>query len=384
VTLKQAAAIVGIAETPVGKVPGRTTTELYADAVVGAVADAGLTLEDVDGLITGNARFESYLYHADMVAEYLNIQPPHAINVSTGGSTTGQALGHAAMLVATGQCRNVVVAMADKLATGVDRSTVVESMATIGHPNFEAPYGPMIPALYALFAQRYQWRYGIDPAHVAEVAVVDRFHASLGDTAQYREPLDVDDVLSSRVIADPIHLLECSPVSDGGAAIVVSAPEVDGPHRRVALLGIGEARGFEHVSSAPTLDATAAGESARAALEMAGVTLADVDVAMIYDAFAFIMCMQLEDIGFCEKGAGGDFVAAGNTRLGGALPVNTHGGVLSHSHAGRPSSLFLITEAVHQLRGECGRRQVQDAELALVHMEGGIIASHCTAILGSV
>jgi acetyl-CoA acetyltransferase len=382
-TLQRAASITGIAETKVGKVPELTGTELYADATVRAVADAGIALEDVDGLISGNARFESYLYHADMLAEYLNIHPAHALNVTTGGSTTGQMLGHAAMLVATGQCRNVVVVMADKLATGVDRSAVVESMATIGHPQFESPYGPMIPALYALFAQRYQWQYDIDPAHVAEVAVVDRYHASLGDAAQYREPLTVDDVLSSRVIADPIHLLECSPVSDAGAAIVVSASDAEGPHRPVHLLGYGEARSFEHVSAAPVMHETVAGTSARIALEMAGVTLDDIDVAMIYDAFAFIMCMQLEDIGFCEKGAGGEFVAAGNTRLGGSLPTNTHGGVLSHSHAGRPSSLFLITEAVQQLRGTCGARQVDGAELALVHTEGGIIASHCTAILGA-
>ena len=381
-TLNRSASITGIAETKVGKVPERTVTELYADAVVAAVADAGLTLEDVDGLISGNARFEPYLYHADMLAEYLNIQPAHALNVTTGGSTTGQTLAHAAMLVATGQCRNVVVVMADKLATGVDRSAVVESMSTIGHPRFEAPYGPMVPALYALFAQRYQWQYGIDPAHVAEVAVVDRYHASLGETAQYREPLTADDVLSSRLIADPVHLLECSPVSDAGAAVVVSAPEAQGPHRPVLLLGLGEARSFEHVSSAPVLHETVAGESSRIAFEMAGLTHDDVDVAMIYDAFAFIMCMQLEDIGFCEKGAGGEFVAAGHTRLGGTLPTNTHGGVLSHSHAGRPSSLFLVTEAVQQLRGTCGARQVERAEVALVHMEGGIIASHCTALLG--
>jgi acetyl-CoA acetyltransferase len=381
--LKDSAVITGIAETPVGKVPDLTCTQLYADATLDAIADAGIAPEDVDGLISGNSRFEPFLYHADMLSEYLGIQPAHAVTLNTGGSTTGQALAHAATLISSGQCRHVVVVMADKLATGIDRSAVIESMATIGHPRYEAPFGPSIPALYALLGQRYQWECGVTPEQIAEVAVVDRYHASLGERAQYREPITVEDVLGSRLIADPLHLLECAPVSDAGAAIVVSAVDSGaGAHPLVSLMGLGEGRRFEHVSQAASLTETAAVESGRAAFAMAGVAPEDIDVAMVYDAFTFIQCMQLEDLGFCAKGEGGAFVADGNTRLGGRLPVNTNGGVLSHSHAGRPSGLLLITEAVAQLRGEAGGAQVADAELALVHTEGGILASHCTLILG--
>jgi acetyl-CoA acetyltransferase len=381
-TGRRRAVITGIADTPVGKVPDRTTTQLYADAAIAAAADAGVDLADVDGLISGNGRFDSFLYHGDMLAEYLGIAPAHASSVTTGGSTTAQVLMQAVSLVESARCDHVLVVMADKLATGVERGAVVESMATIGHPRYESPSGPMIPALYALLAQRYYWEYGIDPQDVAEVAVVDRYHASLTSTAQYRDPITAGDVLESRLIADPIHLLECAPVSDAGAAVMVSVDREGARHTPVRVLGMGEARRYEHVSQASSLTETGAVDSGKRAFATAGLSPSDVDVAYVYDAFAYIMCMQLEDLGFCAKGEGASFVASGNTRLGGSLPTNTHGGLLSHSHAGRPSSLLMVTEAVRQLRGDCGERQVAGAEVALVHTEGGILASHMTLLLG--
>jgi acetyl-CoA acetyltransferase len=291
----------------------------------------------------------------------------------------------AAGLIEVGICNVVCITMADKLATGLGRDATIESMATIGHPQFEAPFGPMIPALYALFAQRWMWQYRIEPEHVAMASVNDRFHAALHPLAQYRAPLTVADVLGSRLIADPLHMLECAPISDGGGAIVVTSPERARAlaTRPVYLLGIGEAHEHEHVSQARSLVETGAAVSGPAAFAMAGMQQQDIDVAMIYDPFSFVQCMHLEDLGFCAKGDGAAFVASGATRLGGSLPVNTHGGMLSHSHPGRPSALFLIVEAIRQLRGECGERQVAGARTALVHAEGGILSSHCTAIFGS-
>jgi acetyl-CoA acetyltransferase len=378
-------AVAGLGETPVGKVPGLSSLQLHASAIIDALDDAGLGLADVDCLITGNSRVAPYLYHAEMISEYLGIRPNHTMTVNTGGSTSAALMQIGAALLATGQATCVVIAKADNLATGMGRQATIESMATIGHPEFESHTGVFIPALYGLLAARYMYETSVMPEQVAHVAVTDRYHASLHPSAQFRTPIAVDDVLSSRVISDPLHMLECAPVSDAGCAIIMTTAERarDLRRRPVRLLGAGESHDFEHVSQAATLGRSGAVESGRLAFASAGMKPSEMDVAMIYDAFAFIQCMQLEDLGFCGRGEGGAFVADGHTRLGGSLPTNTHGGVLSHSHAGKPSALFLVVEAVRQLRGECGDRQVPGAETGLVHTEGGILASHCTLVLGT-
>ncbi len=374
--------ITGLGESPVGKVPEKSSTDLYAGVILDAVDDAGITPDDVDVLITGGSRVDPYLYHAEMMAEYLGITPPTCLTVNTGGSTSVSLLRQAAALLLAGMAEHVVIAKADNLATGMSRDSVVESMATIGHPELESPQGPTIPSLYALIEQRYLHRASLRPEEIAPVAVVDRYHASLNPAAQYRDPITTEDVLASRLISDPLRLLECAPVSDGGCAVVLSRRErASGKRPLVNVLAVGQAHDFEHVTQASSLEYTGARISGPAAFRDAGVSPSEIDVAMIYDAFAFIQCMQLEDLGFCAPGEGAAFVGDGNTRLGGALPVNTHGGVLSHSHAGRPSALFLVVEAARQLRNECGGRQVHGAATALVHGEGGILASHATAVL---
>jgi acetyl-CoA acetyltransferase len=377
--------ITGVAETAVGKVPGKSSDDLYEDVIVGAAADAGVPLAEVDMLISGNSRVEPYLYHAEVMAERLGIRPETCLTVNTGGSTSVSLLKLAGAMLMSGGARNVIIAKADNLATGMSRDRVVESMATIGHPEFESPQGPTIPSLYALIEQRYLSVHGLDAADIAPVAVTDRYHASLNPAAQYRTPITADDVTGSRLVSDPIRLLECAPVSDGGCAVLLSRRDTaERSAGLVEIRSVGESHRFEHVSQAATLDHTGARESGPIAFASAGLAPSDIDIAMIYDAFAFIQCMQLEDLGFCAPGEGPAFVASGATRLGGQLPVNTHGGVLSHSHAGRPSGLFLIVEAVRQLRGECGDRQADGAETALVHGEGGILASHATSILTAV
>jgi acetyl-CoA acetyltransferase len=191
-------------------------------------------------------------------------------------------------------------------------------------------------------------------------------------------------VLASRLVADPLHLLDCSLVSDGGAAIVVTsaARARDFPHRPVWLLGVGEGHSHEHISQARSLTTSAAVESGRRAYAMAGLGSRDVDFAQLYDCFTPVVLIELEDLGFCAKGEGGAFVAGGRIGPGGTLPVNTHGGLLSHCHPGNPGSMFALTEAVRQLRGEAGLRQLARAEVALVHGQGGILSSHCTVLLG--
>jgi acetyl-CoA acetyltransferase len=375
--------IAGVADTPVGVVPDLNATELYALAIRGAAADAGATVGDIDFLITGNSREHQFLYHAEMMAEYMGIRPERCLTLQTGGATTVTAVALANAAVEAGEARLAVIAMADSMATGLGRSNAIENMSSASHPVWEHQLGATVPSLYALIATRYMHEFGVTAEEVAAVSVSDRHWASLNEAAQYREELTVQDVVSSRLIADPLHLLDCSPVSDGGCAVAIAAPGRFGRGNRpeAVILGYGSAMTHEHISQAPSFASTPAGHTAGLALERAGRSLADVDVAMIYDAFSFMMCMALEGIGFCKPGEGGSFVADGQTLPGGRIPANTHGGVLSYAHPGRPSGLFLVTEAARQLYGECGARQVP-CSTALVDTTGGINSSHATLILG--
>jgi acetyl-CoA acetyltransferase len=384
-SLRNKVAIVGAADTEVGVVPHLSATQLYVKAAKLALEDAGLSKGDIDGLITCVSWAEPYLYHAEMIAEYMGIFPRYCITAPSGGGTTLAVMHHAASAIATGMCDTVLITMADSQVSGLSRDKAIEAMASAGHPQFERPYGPPIPAFYAMLAAAHEHAYGTTAAQRAAVAVACRKHASMNPAAQMRKPITIDDVLASRMISDPLHLLDCSLVSDGGAAIVMVSAERarDFPKRPVYLLGTGEGHSHEHVTQAVSLTTSAAKEAGERAYAMAGMGPKDIDVAELYDCFTPVVIIELEDLGFCAKGEGGSFVENGRIELGGELPINTHGGLLSHCHPGHPGSMFSITEAVRQLRGECGPRQVADAKIALVHGQGGIMSTHCTAILGS-
>jgi acetyl-CoA acetyltransferase len=377
------ALIAGVADTPVGVVPNLNSTELYALAIREAAADAGASVDDIDYLITGNAREHAFLYHAEAMAEYLGITPERCTTLQTGGATTVSAIAMANAAVESGEAKLAVIAMADSMATGLGRSSAIENMSSASHPMWEHQLGATVPSLYALIATRYMHDYGVTPEEVAAVAVSDRYYAHRNEKAQFRDEITVEDVVNSRLIADPLHLLDCSPVSDGGCAVAIAKdPRFTRDDRpKVAVLGYANAMTHEHISQAPTYSKTTAGQTAKLALERARRTLQDIDIAMIYDAFSFLMCMSLENIGFCKEGEGGAFVAAGETLPGGRLPTNTHGGVLSYAHPGRPSGVFLVTEAARQLYGESGTRQVS-CSTALIDTIGGVNSSHGTLILG--
>ena len=383
-SLRGKVAIVGAADTKVGAVPELSATQLCVDAVCRALDDAGISKDQVDGLVTCNSMAEPYMYHAEMIAEYLQIFPGYCISVGAGGGTTFSILHHAASAIATGVCNTVVIAIAYSLRTGLSKEQAMAMMSSAGHPQFESPYGPTIPSFYALIARAHMEAYGTTPEQLAAVAVNARRYAALNPAAQKREPISIEDVVNSRLIADPLHLLDCSLVSDGGSAVVLTSAEraADFPHSPVYLLGAGEGHGHEHISQAQSLTTSAAVDSGRRAYEMAGLGPADVDVAELYDCFTPVVLIELEDLGFCDKGAAGAFVESGALALGGTLPTNTHGGLLSHCHPGNPGSMFALTEAVAQLRHQAEDRQVKDAEVALVHGQGGIMSSHCTLILG--
>ena len=382
--LRGKVAIVGAADTEVGVVPGKTPMELCVEAAVAALADAGINKDSVDGLVTCNAMAQPLLYHAEAFAEYLQIFPRYCISVGAGGGTTFSILHHAASAIATGMADTVLIVMADSLRSSLTREQAMMTQSSTGHPQFEQPYGVTVPAYYALIAQAHMAQYGTREEHFAEIAVAARAHAARNPTAQKRDPITVEDVINSRLIADPLHLLDCSLVSDGGSAVIMTSAEraADFPHQPVYLLGVGEGHSHEHISQARNLTTSAAREAGERAYAMAGLGPDDMDFAQLYDCFTPTVLVELEDLGFCDKGEGGAFAATGALGPGGALPVNTHGGLLSHCHPGNPGSMFALTESVWQLRHSAGERQVPNAQLGLVHAQGGIMSSHTTLVLG--
>jgi acetyl-CoA acetyltransferase len=252
------------------------------------------------------------------------------------------------------------------------------------HPQFEAPYGPLVASNYALIAQRHMHEYGTTAEQMAEVAVTLRGHALRNPNAHMTRPITVRDVLDSPMITSPLKRFDCALVSDGAAAAIVTgaARARDLRQRPVRLLGQGYGLSHSYVGEARRLPYSGAVMSGQKAFAMAGVRHADIDVAELYDCFTITVIVELEDLGFCKKGEGGAFVQGGRIALGGELPVTTHGGLLSCAHPGLGGGFFHVLEGVRQLRGQAGGRQVDGAELALVHGNGGTIAIHCTLILG--
>ena len=383
-SLRGEVAIVGAADSLVGIVPDLDANELCADAILLALADAGINKDQVDGLITCNSMSKPMLYHAEAMAEYLQIFPRYCIAAGAGGGTTFSILHHAASAIVTGMADIIVIAMADSLRSGLTREQSLLAQSATGHPQFEQPYGPTVPAYYALIAQAHMAKYGTLPEHFAEIAVACRSHAVRNKTAQMQELITVEDVLTSRMIADPLHLLDCSLVSDGGAAIVMTSSKraLDFPHPPVYLLGVGEGHSHEHISQARNLTTSAAKESGEQAYAMAGLKPKDMHFAQLYDCFTPTVLVELEDLGFCDKGEGGPFISSVGIGPDGTLPVNTHGGLLSHCHPGNPGSMFALTESIWQLRHSAGERQINSADVGLLHAQGGIMSSHTTLILG--
>ncbi|MBV6756694.1 thiolase family protein [Rhodococcus opacus] len=383
--LKNKAAIVGIGSSRVGAVPDRTGLGLAAEAAANAVADAGIEWGQIDGLLTAYSMTERYFMLGSVMCEYLGIAPKYAASMVVGGATPGVMVNHAAAAIAAGECETVLIVIGENRKTGQTRDETVAALTTVGHPNFENPYGPSLPALYGMVANRHMHEFGTTPEQLASVAVTCRYHASLNPAAQMRKLISVEDVLNSNLIADPLHLLDCCLISDAAGAIVVTSAEraKDVTGNPIFVRGVSEHHTHEHISMADSLTNTGAAVSARGAYQMADVEPGDFDVAMLYDCFTVVPLIEMEDLGLVERGAAGEFFEQGHARIGGKLPVNTHGGMLSHAHAGASGGLFDIIEACSQLRGECGDRQVDGAGLAVVHVEGGVLSSHCTLVLSN-
>jgi acetyl-CoA acetyltransferase len=382
--LGRKAALTGVASTQVGELPGSDCLALHAEAALAAVADAGLRMSDIDGLLTAYTLTQPYMMLASAVSEYMGLRTRYAASISMGGVTAASMVMHAAMLVETGVCRHVLLVTGDNRRTGLGKQAVATLSNTGAHPDYEQPYGMTIPAAYALIAQRYLHEHRLGPEHLASLAVTQRRHAALHPLAHLREPMSLEQALASRVISSPLRISDCCLISDGGAAVVVSAPEAgpDGAAPLVRLLGAGQGHTHEYLVGAPSLTDFACRAAAETAFGRAGVGPGDISVAEIYDSFTITLAVELESMGFLQKGEAGVAAMAGDLGLGGRLPCNTHGGLLSYGHSGAAGGMFHVVEAVQQLRGQAGARQVEEAELAFVHGDGGVLAAHCSLVLG--
>lgn len=377
--LRGTAAIVGVAESNLGIVgPGVSSLDLVGQAAVRALADAGLTMRDVDGLFTHSAFFGLPVI---TTAEYLGIRPRYFDGTATGGSSFVGHLWHAVAAIEAGLCDVALIVYGS-----TQRSAGGGLVSSGGNLNrsWETPYSPRMPATaYALAAARHMHEFGTTPEHLAEVAVAARKWAQLNPVAFERDELTIEDVMTSRVVSSPLRVRDCCLVTDGGGAVVVTsaARAKDLPKPPAYILGVGDASHHFSISQMPDLTTTAAVESGRRAFDIAGVRPSEIDLAQLYDAFTINTILFLEDLGFCAKGEGGSFVADGGIAPGGRLPVNTNGGGLSYGHPGM-YGIFTIIEAVRQLRGEAGARQVAKHNLAVAHGNGGTLSSQTTAILG--
>ena len=384
-SLKNQVAIVGVGESDIGKVPTMSGLGLNTQASKRALDDAGLGVNDIDGLLTAYSFTEPYTMLGSSLCEYMGLKPRMCASMAVGGASPGVMLRHAAQAIACGTADIVLVCAGENRATGLGKDAAIAALTAVGHPQFEQPYGGSIPGFYAMVAKRHMHEFGTTREELASVAVNTRAHAMLHPHAHMKSPLTMEQVLAAKPIADPLGMLDCCLISDAAGAFIVTSAERarDLRMKPVYLLGIGEKHTHEHIMCAPSLTRFGAAESSRTAYQMAGVEPDDIDVAELYDCFTIVPIIELEELGLCEPGQGGAFFASGQARLGGKLPVNTHGGMLSHAHAGAAGGLFGIVEAVRQLRGDEGERQVQGAELAIVHNEGGILSSHCTAIFSN-
>ena len=375
-------AIAGVAESDLGEVPHKSVLQLHAEAASAALAEAGLSLRDVDGMFTTGIEWAPAT--GMMVAEYLGIQPTHTDSTNIGGASFVAHACHAVEAIRDGTCEVALITYGSRQRTLRSRA-MGPSGGVIGPAQFERIWGlPMPIGPYALAATRHMHEYGTTAEQMAEVAVATRKWATLNPKALMRDPITIADVLSSRWISEPLHLLDCCLVTDGGGAVVIVGEERarDLAKTPVWIAGHGEAHTHSGISSMPDLTTTPASLSGKRAFEMAGVGRDEIDVAELYDSFTITVLLTLEALGFCGRGESGAFVSGQRTAPGGAFPMNTNGGGLSYTHPGM-YGIFTMIEATRQLRGECGDRQVPNARLACCNGSGGVLSSAATLILAA-
>ncbi|MBB4423836.1 acetyl-CoA acetyltransferase [Bradyrhizobium sp. CIR48] len=381
--LRGSAAIVGVGTFGNGESPGFTDMELLARSAHAAVSDAGLRMSDIDGLCTASAGASMWTMP---VVEYLGLNPKYIDGTMIGGASFIAHLLPAMQALRSGQCSAVLVCYGSAQRTSaVGRREIGQLRRIVDPQPYEHPYEPMLPpSAYALAASRHMHEFGTTREQMADVAVAARAWAGLNPEAFMRDRLTREEVLSSRMVSDPLSIRDCCLVTDGGGAyVLVSAARAKTlPKTPIYVLGNATAVWHRQISSMHDLTVTPAKQSGATAFTMAGMKPGDIDVLELYDAFTINTILFLEDLGFCPKGEGGRFVENGNIAPGGKLPVNTNGGGLSCTHPGM-YGIFALIEAVRQLRGEGDERQINGARTALAHGNGVTLSSQSTAILGT-
>lgn len=383
-------AIVGAAESDHGILPGSTALQLHAQGAVRALEDSGLSRDDIDGVFsTGGAYGMMPLIG---VVEYLGLDPKYVDSTNTGGAAWEFLVEHALGAISAGLCEVALLTYgalprsdtSGAGGPGTSKDGPGVQFSAPGTPAaFEDPFGMPLPARGGLVASRHQHLYGTTSEQMAAVSVATRKNAGLNPTAMYRDPITIEDVLASPLVADPLHRLDCCVVTDGGGSVILTTMERarDLKSEPIAVLGTGGTITSETLAGWDDLPTYAAVQSGKRAYERAGIGPEDVDTLQLYDAYSINVIMQIEALGFCELGDGGPFVEDGKLAYDGALPTNTDGGGLSSNHPGM-RGMFLLIEAVRQLRGRAGEAQVRDAEIALCNGTGGPYSSCGTVILG--
>lgn len=383
---KKKVVIAGVGETEQGRIPDKSSFHFLSEASRLAIEDAGIKKDDVDGLVTAFSLVEHTFMHCTTFADYFGMNPRFFSSVAVGGATAVWMVAEAAMAIASGQSEVVLCVRGDNTLSGISSSGMLALIREMCHAEFEFPYGLTTPGGYALAAQRYLHDWDTRREHLAAVAVTMRKHAADKENAMNKDPLSIEDVLSSRVIAEPLTKYDCSIISDGGAAFIVTtedkAKELGIENDLAYLWGMGQGYSHQYLTSLENLDQIydAVERSGQKAFNTAGIEPRDVDIAFLYDCFTITVLLELEGLGFVPKGEGGAFALEGRMEIGKDLPVNTHGGLLSQAHLG---AMHHVVEATLQLRGDAGCRQVESPEVAVVHGNGGIVSAHSTVVLGN-
>ena len=374
--MSRSVAIVGVAESDeIGRVEDKSSLQHHAEAAFNALEDAGIKMSEVDGLLSAG-------FSTLTLAEYMGIEPKYTDTTAVGGSSFIIHIGHAMAAINAGYCE---VALVTHGEAGRSARSRAGGNASEPGPQFESPYGFIgAPVNYALACRRYMHQYGEDRTRqaLAEIAVSTRKWALMNPKAYMKDPMSFDDYHDSRWVAWPFHLFDCCLVTDAGGAYVITTAERARDLAKKPVYVLGAAEGHDHgiISTMPDLTRTWGRFSGPKALERAGVSHADIDLSMIYDSFTYTVLATLESLGYCGPGEGPDFVADQRTAPGGDFALNTNGGGLSYTHSGM-YGMFLVLEAVRQLRGECGERQLDDPKIALINGTGGSLSSTGTTIL---
>lgn len=382
----RAPVIAGIGLSDYPKAPHLDALGHHILATQRALADSGLNKRDIDGFFCAAPDF-SAPENAGTLVEYLGINPRYFDDTAIGGSAFELHVQHAMAAIGAGMCETALIVygsdLYSQLGTNPNFGAREPGAKVPGALQFESPFGNTLIGAYAMAAQRHMHEYGTTSEQLAAIAVACRKHAQLNPNAMYRKPLTIEDVVNSRMIADPLHLFDCCVVSDGGGAIIITTAERARDLRQPPVHILGAASSVTHwnISQMPDFTRTGAVRGGAEAFTMAGLTPADVDTVQLYDSFTITALLMLEDLGFCQKGEGGPFAASGALELGGRLPLNTDGGALSSCHPGQ-RGIFLLIEAARQLRGQAGDAQVKDAEVAIACGSGGWLSAIGTVILG--